>query len=577
MIKKAFVSVLLLSALGMGLFAGGTSDGSKGAAAASDGTPQYGGTLTVRVGWVQIGTETFDAIDPAGSPVTMWANPYKEFLTVGDVDKYGPRGSKEYAFDLQEFVPEQYLKGMLAKSWEWKDPHTLIFYIRDDAGIMWQGNERIGMKPRPFTADDVYFSLTRYVNSIRGGSKGSGRTPFIDSVERGPGNQVIIRTNSYWADWSYLLAYGWCTPIYCPEEVKAGASDWRNTTGTGPFKIESYVAGSAATFVKNPDWWGSTTINGKVYDDIPFVDKLVYPIIADESTAIAATRTGKIDLNMVVPLVYEKTLKSSAPQLVMKKFLGGTNLRLAMHNKNEIFKNRNVRRALMIGTDLRGIAEALYGEGEIHTYPLITPDIYTPLDKLPPSQAELFKYDPDKARKMLADAGYPNGFNAEFIVTTNTTEQDLGAIIVDQWKKLGVNVTIKVMEPSAKDALRLNHQYKDMIIESTLTVNPVRALQLHVSGEMINPAEYSDPWVDQQFKLGAATIDPAKRNAIFKDVALKILDDVPYLPTAAPARMVAYWPWLRNYYGEIEGAYYQYMPMVTTLWIDQGMKKSMGF
>ncbi|MDP2816079.1 MAG: ABC transporter substrate-binding protein, partial [Rectinemataceae bacterium] len=434
--KRAFL--LMLAASTIFVFASFAADKPK----ATTETPQYGGTLTVRVGWVQTGTDSFDAIDAPGSAVTMWANPYKEFLAVGDVDKYGPRGSNAYSFGFQEFVPEQYLKGMLAKSWEWKNPNTLIFYVRDDAGIMWQANEKIGMKARPFTADDVYFSLNRYVNSIRGGSKGKGRTPFIDSVERGPGNQVIIHTSSYWADWSYLLAFGWCTPIYCPEEVAAGAADWRNTTGTGPFKIESYVAGSGATFVKNPNWWGTTTVNGKLYDNIPFVDKLVYPIIADESTAIAATRTGKIDLNMVVPLVYEKTLKSTAPKLVTKKFLGGTNLRLALNNKNEIFKNKNVRRALMMGTDLNSIAGALYGDGEIHTYPLITQDIYTPIDELPASQAELFKYDPVKAKKLLAEAGYPNGFNAEFIVVNNTTEQDLGAMIVEQWKSLGVNVNL---------------------------------------------------------------------------------------------------------------------------------------
>jgi peptide/nickel transport system substrate-binding protein len=136
---------------------------------------------------------------------------------------------------------------------------------------------------------------------------------------------------------------------------------------------------------------------------------------------------------------------------------------------------------------------------------------------------------------------------------------------------------VRVLEPAAKDALRLNHQYKDMIIESTLTVNPVRALGLHVTGEMINPAEYSDPWVDEQYKLGAMTVDPMKRNEIFKALSLKILDDVPYLPTAAPYRAMAYWPWVKNYYGEIEATYYQYIPQVVRLWIDQNQKKNMGY
>jgi len=572
--RKVLILALVFTLAAAVGFAGGTKE-PQATTAAAEGIPQYGGTLTLRVGWVPNGTDSFDTLDPAGSPATLWANPYKEFLVVGDIEKYGPRGNNSYSFGLQEFVPEQYLKGMLAEKWEWKDPKTLVFYIRENAGIMWTGNDRIGMKARPFTADDVYFSLNRYKNSIRGGGSGKGRTPFVESIERGPGNQVIVRTNSYWADWSYLLAFGWTTPIYAPEEVKAGASDWKNTVGTGPFIIQSYVPGSGATYVKNPNWWGTTTIKGKVYDDIPFIDKLVFPIIADESTAVAATRTGQIDLNMMAPLQQEATLKA-APNLILKKFLAGTNLRLSLKNDSEYFRNRNVRRAVMIGTDLKAIAKSLYGDGEIHTYPLITPDIYTPLDKLPPSQAELFNYDPKKAQAMLAAEGYPNGFNVEFIIDNSVTQQELGAMIVDQWKKFGVNVKLTVMEPAAKDALRLSHKYKDILSESTLTVNPVRALQLHVTGEMINPANYSDKTVDEQFKLGASTIDPAQRNAIFKQLSLRILDDVPYLPIAAAYRLLAYWPWLKNYYGEAEATYYQYMPMITTLWIDQDMKSKMA-
>jgi peptide/nickel transport system substrate-binding protein len=149
-------------------------------------------------------------------------------------------------------------------------------------------------------------------------------------------------------------------------------------------------------------------------------------------------------------------------------------------------------------------------------------------------------------------------------------------MIVDQWKKFGVNVKLTVMEPAAKDALRLSHKYKDILSESTLTVNPVRALQLHVTGEMINPANYANAQVDEQFKLGASTIDPATRNEIFRKLSLQILDDVPYLPIAAASRLLVYWPWLKNYYGEVEATYYQYMPMITSLWIDQPMKARMA-
>jgi peptide/nickel transport system substrate-binding protein len=80
-----------------------------------------------------------------------------------------------------------------------------------------------------------------------------------------------------------------------PREVyDAGASDWRNHCGSGPFILTDFTAGAACTYVRNPNYWRTTTINGVEYET-PFIDTLVMPIIPDESTKLAALRTGKLD------------------------------------------------------------------------------------------------------------------------------------------------------------------------------------------------------------------------------------------------------------------------------------------
>ncbi|GAH45675.1 unnamed protein product, partial [marine sediment metagenome] len=308
-------------------------------------------------------------------------NPYAETLLAGAIEQYGPRGTDEYLFQLWQMVPEQYMEGVLAENWKvTADPPGVTFYLRQ--GIMWTGNTNIGMEPRELIADDVAFHLER----LKAKPGNESRYAFVKSITATDRYTVHVEMSEYTANWPMLLGWWIGTAIHPPEVVEADASDWRNAVGTGPFIITNYVEGSACTYERNPNYRGTTTINGKEYQ-LPFIDELIYPIIPDESTQLAALRTGQVDWMPIIQPIYEDSLTQSSPGLIQSKYLSASVTAWKINAiSSEYFCNRNIRRALMIATDLKGIRDSLFPGGEIDGFPLAQGlPAYTPLEELPES------------------------------------------------------------------------------------------------------------------------------------------------------------------------------------------------
>jgi peptide/nickel transport system substrate-binding protein len=553
-------------------------------AAATAGGPQYGGTLTQKIWWNGNGTQTWDTSDLAkGISAHTWTSPYAETLLIGDIDKYGPRGNKEYAFTAWELVPEQYLKGALAESWEWTAPLTLVYHIRH--GVMWAPRKGV-MDARELTADDIAFSMNRTWKRFR--EQGNVEFNYVKSITARDKYTLVIELNSFYADWAFHLGYrGIVQAIYPPEAAKAGPADWRNAVGTGPFILTDYVDGSEAVYEKNPSYWGTAVIDGKEYK-LPFVDKLVIPIIPDMSTQVAALRTGKIDWVINVPLEYTDTLKKTSPDLKLSKYLAGQTDFASLKMTEPPFDNKNVRRALMIGTDWEAVATTVYGEADIYAEPLnaLTP-YWVPPDKLPPNIKELYSNDPAKAKKMLVDAGYPNGFKMQMYAAADS-EKSKAAIelLKDQWqKRFNINLELMPVEGavlgglvSGRGSKERPGDYHGSVIMTMSTCSPWVCLdRVGLITSFKNPARYDSKYFADGFAKAKAERDPAKRAALLTDISLHWLDDVPYLPFPNPYNQTAYWPWVRNYYGEVESAYYNFVAMQARIWIDQKQKKSMGF
>jgi peptide/nickel transport system substrate-binding protein len=380
---------------------------------------------------------------------------------------------------------------------------------------------------------------------------------------------------SYASNWPFLFGGGMNMGAIQPSEMAAAntpTENWRNSVGSGPFILTDYVSGASATYTRNPAYWGKTTINGTEYQ-LPFIDKLVYPLISDISTQIAAVRVGKIDWHPFVEMTNQATLASSSPKLIMDKYFYGKVDYFKINRLNsKILNVKSVRQALMIGTDLQAMSDLLFFSGPTVSFPL-GPQVpgYTKLADLPANDQLLFKYDTVLAKKMLADAGYPNGFTISVYTDSLQYHPDMCSAVVSQWAKIGVTLKIQVLDPAAITAASNGATYPDLLNSSTTVVNPLTVLNL-VDGNRIGATYLTTEPFQAQFAAMSAETDPIARTALIQKLSVAMIDDVTGIPFAQPYRLNCHWPWVKNYYGELEAGYYNQMPMIKQIWIDPSLK-----
>ena len=540
-------------------------------------TPQYGGTLTVLN---QYYNEECAGWDPqlnqrpwSGS---IWVTPIVDWLAVGDIEKYGPRGNNAYTFKIDQNIPEQYLRGQVLTSWEVNtngSPMTITFHVRH--GIMWSGNTVIGMAPRELTADDVVYTLKRGFAA----PTVSGVYKWVSSVTATDKYTVVLDITDFNAIWPFYLMCGYHPGnIICPEwgdtSVGGGSEDWKNTVSDGPFIITNYTSGVGATFTKNENYWDTTTINGTQYK-IPFIKTLVYPIIPDESTAVSALRTAKIDWWYWVPTTYASSLDSTG---ILKDswMTGKTDSFIVNRQENQYTKSKAVRQALVKATDFTTIRDLVYPGGNVFDWPAMAGDaFYTPLNQMPANIQDMWTYDSAKAKQMLADAGYPDGFSLEITVQSESpTQQDVAQLLVNQWAKAGITLTIKTVDATQRENLGNTHQF-DLIYFSMGPSNFINETNRVLSTAIGATYSASEPFDNLWWTMDKEP-DPVKRATDGKALAVAMLDDVGWLPMADQAANNYWWPWMKNYYKEIDTGYVNKLAMINRVWIDQSLKVSMG-
>jgi len=572
------VVTLVLSACSKKTTSTTTTSATQTTSATAANTPVYGGSIKMIN---DAGSQNPTSWDPhltqTGQVTSVYVNPYLDWYAYGDIDKFGPRGSNVTAFQLPQFIPDAYMTGGLAESWELTtNPLGLLVTIKK--GIMWTGNSNIGMAPREVTADDCAFSGTRQISA-----------PAVAFVFTWIKDCVAVDRytfrwdfNQYNSNWEFFLLWGGASAVAIPPEMAAapngGAANWQNAVGTGPFIISDFIDGSSVVYKRNPNYWGTTTINGQSYK-LPFIDSLTYLIIPDPSTQLAALRTGDIELDTQISYTQGATLKQQAPDMIQKQWLYSSVDTIAINriSGSEPLGKLAVRQALMKATDFNNLLQLVYGAGDVLGWPVARGNpSYTPLENQPAAVQDLFTYDSTKAKQMLSDAGYPEGFTTTISIDSSVPQQTTEAtILVAQWAKVGVTLQITAMNTVAINAQRNNKTYKGLIDYPFATSNPLTPIQYFVG-----TTAYSNYKTGEPLDLAANAIlgeqDSVKRDALVKQFCQDALLDAGFIPMANPANLVCYWPWLKNYYGETDAAYHNQVPMVARIWIDQNLKKSLG-
>ena len=553
--------------------AGALAFGSVGALAQAE-KPQPGGTLNVGLVYYTLSPLSWDPADWAWKFGQDTGLMYEQ-LFVGDLSKAKSHGGK-LEFTADSWLPTDAIRGELAESWKTMDnPFRVEVKLRK--GVMFPDKPGV-MKSRELVAQDVVDTFYRLDKSPK---KIPTYYDHVDKVEAPDKHTVLFTFKNYNAEWDYRFGWGYYSGIVPKEVADAGAKDWKNANGTGPFQLTDYVQGNAVTFSKNPVYWDKVTLGGQSYK-LPFVDKIVYRTIKDEATMQTALRTGKIDILESIRWSAVEELKKSAPALKWKRWVNTGGVFVAMRVDTKPFDDIRVRRALNMAVNKQEIVKSYYGgNAELFAYPM-HPDYvgyYEPLDKMPVAAQELFTYNPDKAKALLAEAGYPKGFSFKVQVCSCSPDQmDLLPLVAAYLEKVGVKVEIQPMEYGAFLSAMTTKTNAPGYMMLNGHTNPTTSIRKSfVTKQTWNPSQYSDPEFDKRMAAVYLERDESKRQLLLKLMTRDIVEKAPYiwLPTAHVYS--AWWPWVKNYEGELRVGSERPGPIHARVWIDQAMKKKMGF
>jgi len=497
---------------------------------------------------------------------------YEELL-IGDWAK-GPAGKNEVTWTGTTFYNVQYETGCLAESWEITDDQTVVFHIRK--GVHW--HDKPPTNGRELTADDVAFSINRllfeYPASFAASilpEKPESITALDDwtvEVVTPPGKLGPVMEKV--GEWMHIV------PRDAVEEF-GDLQEWQNSLGTGPFMLIDFVDMSSATVVRNPNYWMKDPIHPE--NTLPYVDGIKMLVIEDASTIISAMRTGKIDrLGMQSYMNWDDLMTRSQYDLQWATTFDDMNGFICMRTDLEPYDDIRVRRALMLAIDNQLLVDSLqYGYGEVLSYPIAPVkefmDMYTPLDELPEEIRELYEYHPDKARELLAEAGYPNGFKTEVLCPAGWEE--FGSIIMEWWADIGVEMVMDVKEGPVYLSMSARRKYEHMVSSSSGLFQPFSMEDLR-PGSLTNKSLVDDVRVNEAYDaIAAAFFDEAERREIMKEIALYIQSQVWSIALPTRHEWSIWQPWLKGYHGELSPGPLNTNKWQQFIWIDQDLKEEL--
>jgi len=543
---------------------------------AADDAPQLGGTLNISTIYRPLDAMTWD--------IQRWAwktnhdNLQLESLLRGDL-KRGPRGSKEWTFTAADYIPFDLLEGSLAESFELlRDPLRVEFRLRKN--VQWQEVPGV-MKSRPLVARDI-------ANHFEVMQASPQATPtFWDFVERWEAKDdhtLVIHLKHFHAGWDYRLGWGYYDGVAPPEWHALPAekrADWRNTVGTGPYRLVDVQPGRQQVYEANKNYWDTEIIAGKEYR-LPLNDKVVYNIIKDESAAVAAFTSGKIDILEAVRWQFADQIKKAAPQVIMRRNLANEGTYIALRTDRKPFNDVRVRRAMNLAVDQKAILTSLLnGEGELLNYPFSSEwrGHYQPLSELSPKAQELFEYKPDEAKKLLAEAGYPNGFSFDLqVCSCSPYHMDVVPMLQAYYQRIGVTMNIKTLEYGAFRSMMRHKDMADGYLMNNASGTPLAVLRKSFqTNQTWNASLLSDAKFDADLEKAIVESERDKRDQMLRDLNRYIIEDVvPHVWLPTQTYYSAWWPWVKNYHGELRNGAMKPNSIYARIWVDQALKKKLG-
>ena len=433
--------------------------------------------------------------------------------------------------------------GDLAESWEIPNDTTYVFHLRK--GVKWHNKEPVN--GRELVAEDIKFTIEHML-----ASQHEYRDMFatVSKIECPDKYTVKITLKEPLApfmtfcgsDFSWILA----------KEVADKHGDyklWQTAVGTGPFMLKDYVSGSKAIYVRNPDYFKK---------GLPYLDQIDELIIPDESTRLAAMRAGGLHTPTSYSNEIARTevaaLKKTNPELVHFDWYRASSYAIFYRTDLKPFNDVRVRRAVSLAIDRKKwVDSVLLGHGVDQSGPCTAAfsEWWLPTDQLGDA-AKWVKYDPEQAKKLLAEAGYPNGLDT-VLATTNgygVAHIEQGELINDFLNKVGIRTKMKVVEYAAYTSTYGLGKYDEGLFWGRTTAfTEVDGFLYYCfkSDQIKNRGHVNDPKVDEMIMKQRRTLDKAERKKIIDEFTRYVWDQMYYVFCPIEQVAAVWSPKLKNY------------------------------
>jgi peptide/nickel transport system substrate-binding protein len=424
--------------------------------------------------------------------------------------------------------------GDLAESWDIsKDMLTITFHLRK--GVKWQDGVE-------FTAEDVMFGY-RTITDPNTPTAYAGDFQEVKKAE-------VVDTHTFRVTYKQPFAPGlasWSYVVVLPKHLLEGKDITksplvRNPMGTGPYKLKQWKTGEKIELISNPNY----------FEGRPYIDGVIHKIIPDMATMFLELRAGNIDSMNLEPTQYLR--QTDTPKFRENyrkyKYLAFAYTYLGYNLLNPKFRDKRVRQAITYAIDRKEIIDGiLLGLGEIATGP------YKPGTWQHNPDVKPYPYDPEKARKLLQEAGWTdvdkdgvlekNGEKFKFTAITNqgnTQRIKVAEIIQRRLAGVGISMKIRVVEwATLINEFIDKKNFEATILGWTLSQDPDIYDVWHSSKthfKELNFVSYKNEEVDQLIMEGRHTFDRARRKTAYFRIQEILAEDQPYtflyVPYALP-------------------------------------------
>jgi peptide/nickel transport system substrate-binding protein len=454
----------------------------------------------------------------------------------------------------------------LAESWQQMNETTYVFKLR--RGVKWHAKPP--MNGREFVADDVVYTITRFLTT-----KGHANAPLLKSVDK------VEAVDKYTVKFSLKEPYAWFLDILAspmvvamvPKEASEKFGDLKKPEsyiGTGPWMLESYRQNQGMTLVRNPNYF---------LPGLPYIDKIEIAVDEDNASRIASFLAGKYDLGWEFPGQINRTdwvqikdnLKQKRPNLKVAEFPANVMSHISMRTDQKPFSDVRVRQAISHAIDRQGILDATAeGVGIFNAaVPAALREWALPVKELGEG-AKYFKYDPAEAKRLLAAAGYPNGFTGNLCFTTygSTVLVDAMQIVLKNLKDVGINAALDQKEYGAYITSCFYGNFPSMTYgPQTPFLDPDSFLfGWYHNGEPRNQSHIADPVLDDLLVRQRRVFDVAKRRELVHEIQRYLAKQQYYVATPSGI-YVAVWEGALQNYGPNIG--YDYGGRLMAAWLSR--------